>query len=213
MSDEMKNNNEKNIILDDEHDLLLDHEYDGIQELDNNMPPWWIYGFYFTIAFAVVYLIYYDVTGWGPSQIEEYEQEIALAEERFGSVATEPESTLDYTTLDVLTDNESLATGKAIFESSRNLCTTCHGANAQGLVGPDLTNNFWKHGCDLPSIMNSIKTGFPARGMPAYGSMAPLSDDELHQVASYIISLRGSEPAGAKAPDMSRSVECVETPS
>jgi cytochrome c oxidase cbb3-type subunit 3 len=212
MSDQIKKDNEPNLILDDERDLLLDHEYDGIQELDNNMPPWWIYGFYFTIAFSVVYLLYYEVTGWGPSQEQEYEIEMALAEERFGAIAAAPEDLLDFTTLAVLTDDVSLATGKALYEASRNLCTTCHGAQGQGLVGPNLTNEYWKHGCDLASIATSIRVGFPARGMPAYGSMAPLNDEQLHQLSSYIISLRGSNPPGAKAPDMSRSVVCPEVP-
>lgn len=210
MSDEMKKDNEPNLILDDEKDILLDHDYDGIQELDNNMPPWWLYGFYFTIAFAVVYLLYYDVTGWGLSQEEEYEREVALAEERYGLHADEPGEVLDYAELAVLTDEASLATGKALYEAQRNLCVTCHGGQGQGLVGPDLTNEYWKHGCDLASIMTSIKTGFPARGMPPYGSTAPLNDEELHQLSSYIISLRGTNPPGAKAPDMSRSVECAE---
>ena len=209
MSDEIKKNEEKNLILDDEKDILLNHEYDGIQELDNPMPPWWLYGFYITIAFSVVYLLYYDVTGWGPSQEQEYEREMAMAAERYGDPA-DAVSTLDYAELAVLTDEVSLATGKALYEAQRNLCVTCHGDKGQGLVGPDLTNEYWKHGCDLASIMVSIKTGYPARGMPPYGSTAPLNDEELHQLASYIISLRGTNPPGAKAPDMSRSFECTE---
>ncbi len=211
MSDDIKKDNEPNLILDDEKDILLDHEYDGIQELDNNMPGWWLYGFYFTIAFAVVYLLYYDVIGWGPSQEEEYAIEMQRAEERFGTAtAEEPAEALNWAELAVLTDEASLGAGKALYESTRNLCVTCHGNAGQGLVGPDLTNEYWKHGCDLESIVNSIRVGFPARGMPAYGSGAPLTDEELHQLSSYIISLRGTNPPGAKAPDMSRSERCEE---
>lgn len=208
MSDkQIHNDNEPNLILSDEKEILLDHEYDGIQELDNPMPPWWLYGFYFTIAMSVVYLLYYDVTGWGPNQHQEYEQEIAAALQQFGPGA-EAGPTINYAELEILSDEASLAAGRALFMSPTNLCTTCHGANAQGLVGPDLTNNFWKHGCDLESIMISIKVGYPSFGMPAYGSGVPLTDEQLHQLASYIISLRGSEPTGAKAPNMARSVEC-----
>ncbi|MCH8494715.1 MAG: c-type cytochrome [Balneolales bacterium] len=196
-----------NIILDDEKNLLLDHEYDGIQELDNPMPPWWLYGFYFTIALAVVYMLYYEVFRIGPNQLEEYQQEMAAAAERFGLDA-EPEVTINYADLEILTDESSITAGRQIYAAPNNLCTTCHGQNAQGLVGPDLTNNLWKHGCDLESIMISIKEGFPSRGMPAYGSGQRLSDDQLHQLASYIISLRGSNPDNAKAADMSRSIEC-----
>lgn len=202
-----KKETDKNLILDDERDLLMDHEYDGIQELDNNMPPWWLYGFYVTIAFAVGYLLYYDVLGWGPSQEQEYEIEMAMAAERFGSMAQE---SFDFSQAVLLTDAASLERGREVFNASTNLCTTCHGQNAQGLVGPDLTNDYWKHGCDLESLIVSIKVGFPNRGMPAYGSTVRIGDDDLVKLASYIVSLRGSNPAGAKAPDMSRSVRCEE---
>lgn len=208
MSEQKKHDDNKpNIILDDEKDLLLDHEYDGIQELDNPMPRWWVYGFYFTIALAVVYLLYYDVLGIGPDQHEEYQREMAAAAERYGLDA-EPVPSVDFAELEVLTDQVSLAAGRQIYLSTNNLCATCHGQNGQGLVGPDLTNDYWKYGCDLESIANSIREGFPARGMPAWGTTNRLEDEQLHQLASYIISLRGSAPSGAKPPDMSRSVQC-----
>ncbi len=196
---------ELNTIFDDERDLLMDHEYDGIQELDNRMPPWWLYGFYFTIAFSVVYLFYYDVTGWGLTQEEEYEREMAMAAERFN---LEEREAIDFAELAILEDESSLEAGRMIYVSQNNLCATCHGQQGQGLVGPDLTNNLWKHGCDLESIMVAIKDGFPTRGMQPYGSNARLTTEELHQLASYIISLRGTEPPNPRAPDMSRSVEC-----
>ncbi len=201
------NDNEPNLILSDEQDLLLDHEYDGIQELNNPMPPWWLYGFYFTIVLAIVYMLWYDVFGWGLTQEQEYEREVAAAIERF-DIQSEPEITINFADLEVLTDEMSLIAGKALFLSPRNLCSTCHGVNAQGLVGPDLTNNYWKHGCDLEAIATSIAVGYPSMGMPAYGSGVRLSDEELLQLSSYIISLRGSNPEGAKAPNMARSVEC-----
>ena len=197
---------DKNLIFDDERDKLLNHEYDGIQELDNPMPGWWLYGFYFTIALGVIYLLYYDVFRIGPSQSEEYQREMEIAAQMYG--VDEAEEALDFALLEVLTDEESLAIGREVYINPAQLCVTCHGANAQGLVGPDLTNNYWKYGCDLESIMNSIKTGFPQRGMPAYGSGRRISDLDLHKMASYLISLRGSSPAGARPPDMSRSVPC-----
>jgi len=208
MDDQKKHTDEKNLILNDEIDLLLDHEYDGIQELNNPMPPWWLYGFYLTIALSVVYLLYYDVTGWGPSQIDEYEQEMAAAAERYGPVNTEID-VADYSELVAFTDLQNLEAGRVLYMSPANLCVTCHGANAQGLVGPDLTNEFWKHGCDLEAIMISIKSGFPSMGMPAYGSGVSLTDEQLQQLSSYLISIRGSIPEGAKPPNMARSVECT----
>lgn len=199
------NNEEKNLILDDEQDLLMDHEYDGIQELDNPMPKWWLWGFYVTIAFSVLYLLYYDVTGWGPSQEEEYEQELAMAAERYG---LGEEESVDFAKFSVLSDEARLAAGRAVYESSRNQCATCHGDQGQGMVGPNLTDNYWKHGCDLESIMISISEGLPAQGMPAYGTGQRLSTDELHELASYIMSIRGSDPPNPKEPDMSRAVVC-----
>lgn len=202
---------DKNIIFDDEQDILMNHEYDGIQELDNPMPPWWLYGFYFTIALAVVYLLWYDVLGIGPSQSEEYQRELAAAEERFGADSDGDSgagTSVDYATLEVLTDQASLDAGRTIYNNPAQLCTTCHGANAQGLVGPDLTSDYWLHGCDLASLMTSVKTGYPQQGMPPYGSGNRLSDEELQQLASYLISLRGSNPEGAKPPDMSRAEQC-----
>ncbi len=203
-----ENEQEKNLILDDERDLLMDHEYDGIQELDNNMPPWWLYGFYFTIALSVVYLFYYEVSGWGPSQEEEYEMELAAAAERYGIDPDAP--VFDFSEAELLTDAASLERGREIFVGSTNQCAACHGQQAQGLVGPDLTNEYWKSGCDLESIIVSVKEGFPRRGMPAYGTTRAIDNEDLIMLASYIISIRGSEPEGAKAPDMSRSERCEE---
>lgn len=197
-----------NVILDDEKDKLLDHEYDGIQELDNPMPPWWLYGFYFTIVLGVVYMFYFDVLGVGLTQAEEYDAEVALAEELYKPIE-EVAPTVSFAELEVLSDEASIAAGKALYSSPKNLCTTCHGGQSEGLVGPNLTDDFWIHGCDLESIMTSIKTGFPTAGMPPYGSGAPLSDIELQQLASYIISLRGSNPPNAKQPEPNRAVECV----
>lgn len=197
-----------NVILDDEKEKLLDHEYDGIQELNNPMPPWWLYGFYFTIILGVVYMFYYDVLGIGPSQVEEYEAELAMAEQQFQPIQNETPS-VSFAELEILSDEASIAAGKALYSSPKNLCTTCHGGQGEGLVGPNLTDDFWIHGCNLESVMTSIKTGFPTAGMPPYGSGAPLTDTELQQLASYIISIRGSNPPNQKQPEPNRAVECV----
>ena len=209
MSDQIKHNdNEPNLIFNDEKEILLDHEYDGIQELNNPMPPWWVNGFYFTIFIAIVYFLYYQIPGWGPNQIDEYDSEVAAAMELYGPG---PESlpTVSYADLEILSDDASIAAGKAMFMSPANLCVTCHGANAQGLVGPNLTDELWIHGCDLESIMLSIKSGYPTLGMPPYGSGVPLTDEQLQQLASYIISLRGSNPDGAKQADPAREIACT----
>lgn len=197
---------DKNVILDDEQDLLMDHEYDGIQELDNNMPPWWLYGFYFTIVLSVAYLIYYEVTDWGPSQIDEYQAELAMAEELYGG----EEELTDFSGVELLTDADALARGEEIFLGSANQCATCHGQNAEGLVGPNLTDEYWMHGCAPEDIITSIQDGFPSQGMPPYGSTRRIPDDDLVALASYIVSLQGSEPAGAKPRDEARTERCSE---
>jgi cytochrome c oxidase cbb3-type subunit 3 len=193
-------------ILEDEKDKLLDHDYDGIQELDNHMPVWWLWLFYFTIAFGIGYLLYYEVLGIGPDQHEEYKQEIAEAKMKFGDLdKTEPAEEFEWT---VLTNEEDLEAGKKYFHSATQLCSTCHGQNAEGMVGPNLTDEFWLHGCSIEEIAASIRHGYPSKGMQPYGSGARMSNDEVQQLASYIISLQGTEPANAKAPDMSRAKEC-----
>lgn len=197
------NKQPKSDIWDDEKDVLLDHEYDGIRELDNHMPRWWILGFYFTIAFSVVYMAYYHVFG-GPSDIDEYNAQLAEAAANV-KPAHQTGPSVDYTTLAVLTDAESIARGKTVYGT---ICFACHGAAGEGMVGPNLTDAYAAHGCDLASIMNATKTGFPTLGMPPYGGGKVLSDEELQLVASYILSLKGSNPPNAKAIDPAREIAC-----
>ncbi|MEX0844891.1 MAG: cbb3-type cytochrome c oxidase N-terminal domain-containing protein [Balneolaceae bacterium] len=189
-------------ILDDEKDLLLDHEYDGIKELDNHMPGWWLWLFYFTIAWAVGYMAYYYMLG-GPSQEELYEMEVAAAEEQYG---IEPEGEeggeeASEFTWAYLEDQGRIEEGREIYMSNNNLCFTCHGSNGEGMVGPNLTDELWIHGCSAEEVAASIIVGYPDRGMIAYGSGARLSDEKVQSLISYIASIQGTEPANAKAPD------------
>ena len=197
-------------ILDDEKDLVLDHEYDGIRELDNHMPGWWLWLFYFTIAWGVGYMVYYYMLG-GPSQEELYEMEMAAAEEQYnldscGDVAPQGESDFTWAYLD---EEARIEEGKEIFLSNGNLCYTCHGSNGEGLVGPNLTDDLWIHGCSAEEMANSIISGFPDKGMIAYGSGAPLPNQKVQSLISYIASIQGTGPAGAKAPDMNRAQPCT----
>lgn len=194
-------------VFEDEKDKLLAHEYDGIRELDNHMPVWWLWLFYFTIAFAVVYLVYYEVTGWGPDQYDEYKAEVAAAEAKYGKPDQDEAVAFDWA---VLTEPDALEAGKKLFHSSNQLCFTCHGDNAQGLVGPNLTDDYWLHGCGIENIAASIRHGYPEKGMLPYGSGNKLSNEQVQQLASYVISLHGTEPADAKAPDLNRAKKCEE---
>jgi cytochrome c oxidase cbb3-type subunit 3 len=188
-------------VFDDEKDLLMDHEYDGIRELDNHMPAWWLWLFYFTIAWGVGYMVYYYMLG-GPTQEELYEQEMAAAAEQYG---LEPEGDGGETEVSdfswaFLEDQERIEEGREIYMSNGNLCYTCHGANGEGIVGPNITDDLWIHGCSAKEIASSIIEGYPDRGMIAYGSGARLSDEQVQSLISYIASIQGTEPANAKAP-------------
>lgn len=197
-------------VFDDEQDKLLDHEYDGIKELDNHMPVWWLWLFYFTIAWGVGYLLYYEVFGWGPDQHELYQQEIAAAEAKYG--APEEETSIDDFTWTVSEEESAIQAGKEIFEDPGHLCYTCHGNNGEGLVGPNLTDEYWMHGCQPKDIASSIINGYPDRGMLAYGSGAKMSNEEVQHLVSYIASLQGTEPPNAKEADMNRASVCEEGP-
>jgi len=189
-------------IWDDEKDVLLNHEYDGIRELDNHMPRWWVLGFYATIVFAVVYMAYYHVFG-GPSDIDEYNAEMAAA--AIANPAVQAGPSLDYSTLVALSDETSLARGKTLYGA---ICFACHGAAGEGTIGPNLTDNFSVHGCDLESVIVSTKIGFPELGMPPYGGGKVLNDEELHLLGSYILSLGGTNPPNAKPIDPAREIAC-----
>lgn len=185
--------------MEEEKDLLMDHEYDGIMELDNKLPPWWLYMFYFTIVFGVFYVGYYHFSD-GLSQEEEYLAEMALAEEQKAVFLASAANNVDESNAEVLTDATALANGKERFET---LCVACHGATGGSTqtppgVGPNLTDEYWLHGGGVKNIFKTIKYGVPAKGMISWE--AQLSPRQIQEVASYIISLEGSNPPNAKDP-------------
>jgi cytochrome c oxidase cbb3-type subunit III len=194
--------------MSDKKDELLNHEYDGIREFDNALPRWWLYGFYLTIVFAIVYAINYHALStplWGkPGMVAEYEAEMADAAV-FAS--NRPGPTGPVATLAALTDEESLAKGQELYEGS-HLCAACHREDLGGLVGPNLADDLWIHGCTPAELVTNIASGFPMLGMLPYGSGAPMNDEELLQVVSYILSKRGSNPADARAADPERDKAC-----
>lgn len=197
-------------VFDDEKDILLDHEYDGIRELDNHMPKWWLYLFYFTIAWGFLYLVYYTFTGVGLDQHEQYAAEMAEAAELYGlnPGGEEGGAITAATDWSFEMDDASIANGKDIYMSTNNLCFTCHGGAGEGMVGPNLTDDLWIHGCSPAEIATSIASGFPDKGMIAYGSGARISDEDMTDLISYIASIQGTEPANPKAADAERAVTC-----
>lgn len=190
-------------------DELLDHDVDGIHEFDNDLPRWWLYGFYVTIAFAAIYLVNFHVLSeplvGAPGAVAEYEADLAAHPKAAGP----PSPSGGVATIAVLTDPHELAEGKKIFESQTHPCVACHRADLGGLVGPNLTDDAWLHGCSLGEVVASIRTGFPTMGMVPYGGGPALSDRELQELGSYILSKRGSNPAGPKPPDATRDKACL----
>ena len=188
-------------------DELLDHDADGIREFDNDLPRWWLYGFYVTIVFAVVYLVNYHVLPTPAvgraGMVAEYRAEMGAAARDAGR--SSPAATV---ALAALTDDASLAKGRAIFESQQSLCASCHRADLGGLVGPNLTDGAWLHGCTPGELVQNVRTGFPPRGMLPYGGGPKLDDRQLLELVSYVLSRRGSQPANAKGADPARDKVC-----
>lgn len=252
-------------------DVLIDHDYDGIQELDNDLPSWLMYLFYVTIVFAAGYLLYYHVFGVGPTSAEEYQQAmgmkapVEMATKERGGIGyqslwktqavdvtpkleaqfkdyigedvsfenliaeammrgneegveklkaqfpdiwdrltagipvvpkvEEPEETLDFADVEPLTDSANLAAGEDIFIKN---CVVCHGKNGEGLIGPNVTDNYWIHGGRYQDIIRTINLGVPAKGMIAWNRT--LTQEQIDQVGSYMLTLQGTDPPNAKAP-------------
>ncbi|MEN8157282.1 MAG: cbb3-type cytochrome c oxidase N-terminal domain-containing protein [Bacteroidota bacterium] len=171
---------------------LLDHDYDGIRELDNPPPKWIMAIFYITIGFSIIYGAYHFWLDTGDDQWEKYEKKSQLHDEKYQQGAAGEEGTMG-----MLTDEASLAAGKAIY--AETACFACHGMNGEGnAVGPNLTDNAWIMGCDFQTVFDQVKNGNPAKGMTSYKGQ--LSDLKIQQVSSYILSLVGTDPANAKAP-------------
>ncbi|HZS03530.1 MAG TPA: cbb3-type cytochrome c oxidase N-terminal domain-containing protein [Blastocatellia bacterium] len=182
--------------------LLQDHEADGIQELDNDLPLWWFVGFVITVVFAVCYMVNYHLA-WGPSSKDEYRSEVAAFTHEPEGAEAQAQGPIE-----PLTDFASLDAGRIIFTGATNNCFTCHRSDLGGQVGPNLTDDYWIHGCDLRTIMKNITTGFRDKGMLPYGTGARLTDQQVLQVASFILSKKGSNPPNPKPIDPERDVQC-----
>ncbi len=182
------------VPLEKEADVATDHEYDGIRELDNSLPPWWVYMFYVTIVFGIVYLIYFNYAG-GPSQKMEYENAMAEAQIQKTEMLKKNAANIDENSVVVLTDDAGVAKGKSAFVTK---CAACHGQNGEGGVGPNLTDEYWIHGGGIKNVFKTIKYGVQEKGMISWQNQ--MNPTEMQQVASYILTLKGTNPANAKAP-------------
>lgn len=181
--------------LEQEQELLIEHDYDGIQELDNPIPAWFMYLFYGSIIFGVGYLLNYHVFKTAPLQYAEYRTEMAQAEIEKKAFLSKQANRVDENTIKLVHDPAVLASGQTIF---KNTCAACHGDHAQGNVGPNLTDDYWLHGGKINDLFKTIKYGVLAKGMPTWEKQ--LTPKQISDVANYIKSLHDSKPAGAKEP-------------
>ncbi|WP_298121453.1 cbb3-type cytochrome c oxidase N-terminal domain-containing protein [Flavobacterium sp.] len=188
--------------IEQESDIVLDHDYDGIRELDNVLPPWWVNLFYATIIFALVYLVRFHVID-DYTQAEEFNKEVAMAEEFKARNATTTPDNMSVDKVTLLTDAESIAKGKEIFT---NTCASCHKADGGGLVGPNLTDDSWINGGGIKNVYKVISEGSPNNpSMVSWKKIIKPTD--IQKIASYVLSLQGSKPVGAKAAEGKKWVE------
>ena len=182
--------------IENEEQLLLAHDYDGIKELDNNLPPWWVYLFYGCIAFAAIYLIRFEIMG-GDNQEMELKKEMAQAKIEIAEYMKTAPDLMDEKTVTLLTEPADLAAGKAIFTAN---CIACHRADAGGQIGPNLTDDSWILGGGIKNVFHTlVNGGRDGKGMISW--KATLKPKEMQKVASYVLSLHGSNPKDPKAPD------------
>lgn len=182
--------------IESEEEIILDHNYDGIRELDNNLPPWWVYLFYASIVFGVVYLARFHVFNDYDQDLE-YEQEVAAAQLEIETYKKTAKGLVDANTVELLTDAADLSAGKGIFEGN---CVACHMADGGGGIGPNLTDQNWILGGGIKNVFNTISEGGrDGKGMIAWKQN--LKPAEIAQVASYVLSFQGTTPANPKAPE------------
>lgn len=181
------------VELEREEDIMLEHDYDGIRELDNNLPPWWKYGFYLTILVAVIYMINYHITKTSPLQAEEYTLSVKKAEAEIAEYMKTSANNVDESTVKMLTDKSELSEGQDLFIAN---CSACHGKLGEGTVGPNLTDEYWLHGGSVKDIFKTIKYGWPDKGMKSWKD--DFSPVQIAQITSFIRTLKGTNPPKPK---------------
>jgi cytochrome c oxidase cbb3-type subunit 3 len=184
------------VPIEREGELLLEHDYDGIKELDNNLPPWWVYLFYGCIIFAVVYFVRFEVLGADDQEME-FKKEMAQAQIDIAEYKKTAPDLMDEKTVTLLTAPGDLAAGKAIFTAN---CVACHRADAGGQIGPNLTDDRWILGGGIKNVFHTlVNGGRDGKGMISWkGTLKP---KQMQEVASYVLSLKGTNPKDPKAPE------------
>ena len=173
---------------------VLDHDADGIQELDNLLPRWWVWLFWGCNIFAVAYMLYFHALGMGDLQAAAYVKEARAGEELKSAALAEFESNL--ASLQPSTEQSVLSQGMQVYTT---YCAPCHRPDGGGLVGPNLTDDYWIHGASYGENLRTIINGVPEKGMLSWRGV--LKPNEVQAVASYIYSLRGTRPPNPKLPE------------
>ncbi len=182
----------KAIPVEQEADVMLDHDYDGIRELDNALPPWWKYGFYVTVVVAFIYMFYFHIFGTGMNPDQEYAAEMAEGRKQEEIYKAKTKDQVDENNI-TLADASGIAAGKALYNQS---CVACHAADGGGGIGPNLTDNNWIHGGSLNDIYKTIKLGYPEKGMQSWQSV--YSPIQMKNLTSFVKSLKGTKPTNPK---------------
>ena len=174
---------------------ILEHAYDDIREYDNPLPGWWSSIFLGTIVFAGFYLLYFHVVGWGATPDDKYRAQLAGYDDKrdLRERAELANVSEDYMTQQVA-DLKVLERGKAIFVER---CASCHGLGGAGVIGPNLTDEFQKHGHTRLDIYKTVRGGVPGTAMLAWGDQLPPAD--IVAAAAFAITLRGTNVAGKAA--------------
>lgn len=181
--------------LDQEAEIILDHNYDGIQELDNNLPPWWVYLFYACVIFSGIYLVRFHIIG-ADNQAKEYDNEMAQAKIAIEEYRKANPNLIDIDNVVLLTEATDIQAGKEVYQSN---CVACHAPDGGGGIGPNLTDEYWILGGGIKNVFKTItEGGRSGKGMEPWKSK--LAAKQRQQVASYILTLQGTTPMSPKAP-------------
>ena len=183
------------VPVEKEAEIMTDHDYDGIKELDNNLPPWWLWMFYASTAFAALYLFYFHFREDSIGLREEYAIEMEQSQRMVEAYLARQANLIDENNIVALTEETDLAEGQLIFNGN---CAACHLESGAGSVGPNLTDPYWLHGGSIKDIFKTIKYGVPLKGMIAWKNQLRPSD--IHKVSSYILTLKGTNPENPKEP-------------
>lgn len=185
----------RSVPVEQEEEVMTEHEYDGIRELDNVLPPWWVAMFYATIIFSGAYLAHYHLFKTGDLQIAEYQKSIEEAEKEIEAYMATVAAQVDENTVTLVTDASLLSQGEKIYSSN---CAACHGTEGQGGVGPNFADEYWIHGGSVNDVFSVIKYGVPSKGMISW--KAQLAPVDIQNVASYLLTFQGTNPPNPKEP-------------